>query len=73
MYYIFYLNNKDHFIISSDILNVKEHSELHYRDFLYFSTLTNFTVTFGDIIPATGRIKLLIGLQVFLFWYVTLF
>lgn len=73
IYYLFYINDNENFIINNDILKKKEDNKLNYRDFLYFSILTNFTITFGDIIPATGRVKLLIGIQVFLFWYITLF
>tara|TARA_B110000495_G_C23029425_1_gene612578 strand:- start:1082 stop:1396 length:315 start_codon:yes stop_codon:yes gene_type:complete len=73
IYYLFYINDKENFIVNNDILKKKEDNKLNYRDFLYFSILTNFTITFGDIIPGTGRVKLLTGIQVFLFWYITLF
>jgi hypothetical protein len=73
IYYNIYKTDKESFIVNKDILKNKKNGELEYTDFLYFTLLLNFTVAFGDIIPRSNSIKILVNIQVFTFWYITLF
>lgn len=73
IYYNIYLSDRDSFVVNSEILKNKENGELNYTDFLYFTLLLNFTVAFGDVIPSSNTVKLLTGIQVISFWYITLF
>lgn len=39
---------------------------------LYFSTITNFTIGFGDIKPVFAISKIIVILQALIFWFVML-
>ena len=52
-------------------LDVKNNS-LNLFDFTWFSTLTQFGITFGDMIPKSVTFKLLVLIHVIMFWFIAL-
>jgi hypothetical protein len=45
---------------------------LQYSDSLYFSSITNFTLGYGDILPKSILAKTAVVLHSFLFWMVAI-
>ena len=72
IYYYIYLMDPNCFIVNELMFINRKEQKLEYTDFLYYSTLLNFTISFGDMIPLTGNVKFLSSLQVFIFWYIAL-
>ena len=73
IYYVMYKNDKNSFLASELILMDRGEQELNIVDFFYYSIFLNFTITFGDIIPFSNKIKFLNMIHVISFWYITLF
>ena len=73
IYYGVYLKNKDSFMINELMLISREEQELNYYDFLYYSILLNFTISFGDMVPLSTEVKVISSIQTFIFWYIALF
>ena len=71
IYYIIYKNNKSHFLINNDLIQLK--GELTYFDFLYYSIFLNFTISFGDIIPVSTVVRSISSLQLLIFWFIALY
>ena len=71
VYYILYLYDNESFIINEELLK-RNRGKLDYFDFLYFSILNQLTVSYGDLIPLTNIIKLIVSLQILLFWGIAL-
>ena len=65
LYYKAYSNAKN------DAIDVKQKS-LSIFDFTWFSTLTQFGITFGDMIPKSISFKLLVLIHVIVFWFIAL-
>lgn len=42
-----------------------DHDKVHFTDLLYFSTVTWFTVGFGDFTPRTPALKWFVALKIF--------
>ena len=72
VYYILYLYDNESFIINEELLK-RNRGKLDYFDFLYFSILNQLTVSYGDLIPLTNIIKLIVSLQILLFWGIALY
>jgi uncharacterized membrane protein len=72
VYYKLYLRDNKSFIINETLLKEKE-GKLTYFDFLYFSLLTQFTVSFGDIVPLSPEIKAVVSFQSMCFWTIALY
>ena len=45
---------------------------LNFSDSLYLSSMTNFTLGYGDILPKSALAKTLAVIQLFLFWMVAI-
>ena len=72
VYYQLYLRDNKSFIINEALLKEKE-GKLTYFDFLYFSLLTQFTMSFGDIVPFSNEIKAVVSFQSICFWTIALY
>lgn len=61
---IFYYcyGNKKNWIIN----NKEKNEKINLSDMIYFSTVTNLTIGFGDIIPITYPVKYLVILKILL-------
>ena len=59
IFYYFY-GNKSNWIINCEDENVS------LSDMFYFSTVTSFTIGYGDIIPKTNQLKYLVMLKIIL-------
>ena len=73
IYYGIYLKNKNSFMINESMLINREEQKLNYFDFLYYSILLNFTISFGDMVPLSTEVKVISSIQTFIFWYIALF
>lgn len=73
IYYMIHLYDKNSFMINELMLMDREKQELNYFDFLYYSTLLNFTISFGDMVPLCREVKVVSALHTFIFWYIALF
>jgi|TARA_B110000495_G_C22672821_1_gene397551 uncharacterized membrane protein len=73
IYYAIHLYDKNSFMINELMLLDREKQELNYYDFLYYSTLLNFTISFGDMVPLSKGVKIASAIHTFLFWYIALF
>ena len=72
IYYKLYLDDNESFIINEKLLK-KKGGKLDYFDFLYFSILNQLTVSYGDIVPFTNKIKVIVSLQILFFWSIALY
>ena len=45
---------------------------LNFSDSLYLSSMTNFTLGYGDILPKSALAKTVAVIQLFLFWMVAI-
>ena len=45
----------------------------YYRDFLYFSTITQTTVGYGDILPNNSKIRMLVTVQIMISYIIVMF
>lgn len=73
IYYMIHLYDKNSFMINELMLMDREKQELNYFDFLYYSTLLNFTISFGDMVPLSREMKIVSAIHTFIFWYIALF
>lgn len=72
VYYKLYLDDTESFIINEKLLK-KKGGQLNFFDFLYFSLLNQLTLSYGDIIPFTNNIKIIVSFQTLFFWSVALY
>ena len=76
---IFYNNyrSKKHWNITCDILTAEaarqhqregadDSDDVSFSDMFYFSTLTTFTIGYGDITPKTDEVKILVIIKIIL-------
>jgi hypothetical protein len=61
-YYLF--GNKSNWNINCESKNIDENVSL--TDMFYFSTITSFTIGYGDITPKTDPVKYLVILKILL-------
>ncbi|MBG00937.1 MAG: hypothetical protein CL470_01555 [Acidimicrobiaceae bacterium] len=72
IYYQLYLNDQTSFMVNEQLLKEKD-GKLDYVDFLYFSLLLQFTLSFGDMVPFTKEIKAVSSVQSLIFWAIALY
>ena len=72
VYYVLYITDETAMIVNKDVILNKETNKLDVFDFAWFSTLTQFGITFGDITPRSKMCKLLIIIHAILAWYIVL-
>ena len=72
IYYQIYLNDQTSFMVNEQLLKEKD-GKLDYVDFLYFSLLLQFTLSFGDMVPFTKEIKAVSSVQSLIFWAIALY
>ena len=59
-------------MVNEELLKQKE-GKLDYVDFLYFSLLNQFTMSYGDMIPFSKEIKAVVSVQALCFWGIALY
>jgi hypothetical protein len=69
-YYTMYLADPNCLIVNKESLG--ERGRLTLLDFGWFSTLTQFGITFGDMVPKKGFAKALVMTHAILAWYILL-
>jgi len=72
VYYSLYITDKNSMIINPDIIRDNNNNRLNFFDFAWFATITQFGITFGDIVPKSPTCKLAVMIHAFSFWYVAL-
>ena len=72
IYYQIYLYDGKSYMINEELLKQKD-GKLDYVDFLYFSLLTQFTMSFGDMVPFSKEVKALVSIQALCFWGIALY
>jgi hypothetical protein len=72
IYYQLYLYDAKAYMINEELLKQKE-GKLDFVDFLYFSLLTQFTMSFGDMVPFSKEVKALVSVQALFFWGIALY
>ena len=70
VYYLAYVTDDSTFYINPDIKRTSIQEPLSILEFFQFSTLTQFGITFGDIVPKSFISRFLVVLHAFLFWFI---
>lgn len=70
IYYLTYVLDESTFYIHPDIKRTSPQEPLDIIEFFQFSTLTQFGITFGDIVPKSLLARCLVVLHAFLFWFI---
>jgi voltage-gated potassium channel len=62
-----YYGNKSNWNINESNLDINcEDDHVSLSDMFYFTTVTSFTIGYGDITPKTNSVKYLVMLKIFL-------
>ena len=72
IYYFTYVMDEKTFFIHPDIKRTSVQEPLDIVEFFQFATLTQFGITFGDIVPKSLLARCLVILHAFLFWFIML-
>ena len=72
IYYIIYISDDNAMIVNKDVILNKKTNKLDVFDFAWFSTLTQFGITFGDITPRSKICKFFIIIHAIFAWYILL-
>ena len=71
IYYSLYTSDQESMIINPDTITRKD-GNLNIFDFAWFATITQFGITFGDIVPKSQACKMAVMLHAFSFWLIAL-
>ena len=71
VYYSIYTADNSAMLINKDALHGKQ-SKPNMFDFAWFATITQFGITFGDMVPKSPVAKVAVMSQAVLFWYIAL-
>lgn len=72
VYFVIHQFEQKSFYINPDTKRYTEHGDMELFDFFQFATLTQFGLTFGDIVPKMTISKICVLAQALLFWFVML-
>ena len=72
MYYYIYTTDPKQMVVNKAVITNKETKRLGVFDFAWFSTLTQFGITFGDITPRGKLFKSLIIVHAIIAWFILL-
>jgi len=72
IYYVIYISDTNAMIINKDVIVNKKTNKLDIFDFAWFSTLTQFGITFGDITPKSKLCKVCVISHAIASWYMVL-